>query len=382
MSGLSSLTNNALNSLNHSQFGLQQAGTRLATGKQINTAADNPSGLAIYETLTAQANAFDQGSLNVQDALNATNVAQGATQTISDILQNINVLSVQAGNDFLGGSDRASLQAAANQQIQQLNNIAATTNFNGASLTNGQFAGSTPATPATGNITSNDLLQSGPGNVVNTAAGLNVAAGAPSETFLVSVSAGQAQVNLGDSATGTTTIRGSFAAGAVVNAGGATFTLGNFGATDTGTATIQINQGTAFSAGQPATVQTGAAQGATTQLNFPSVTSNTLGVSNIDFATTGNAENALGVVGQAITALSTAQSQLGAQTNALQNQLNANNIASTNLTASASNIADANIPQTSEQFNQNQIQSQITLSVLAKANLNAGFLSALLNHAA
>jgi flagellin len=382
VAGIGSLSNNtAINHLGLLQSGLLQTSTRLASGRQINSAADNPSGLAIFENLSAQAAGFDQGSRNAQDVLNATNVAQGATQTISDILQNINVSAIQASSDFLSPTDRGAIQAQTNQEIQQLNQIAGSTNFNGVQLLSGQFGGTTQATAATAQISNNDLL-AGSGNVVNAAAGVAVTAGTPSETIQVSVSAGQAQVSVVNSQTGAVTNVGSFGAGAVVNAGGTTFTLGNFSATDTGTATIQVTPGSTFNAGQSATVQTGSAQGATSSLTFPITTSGSLGVSNVSYATTANAENAIGVVGNAISALSSSQAKLGAQSISLENQISNNNIAATNLTASASNISDTNIPQTVTQNELLKAQSLITLNVLANANTNAGFLSGLLNHAA
>jgi flagellin len=382
VAGIGALQNNALNSLLNNQANLFKTTQQLSSGLKINSAADNPSGLAIYNSLEAQAAGFDQGSLNAQDALNATNVAQGATQTVSNILGNLNVDAIAASNDFLSPTDQQSIQAAANQQIQQLNTIAQNTNFNGLSLLTGSFAGTTPATPATGAVTNNDVLLSTGNNVINTAAGVNVPAATPGESIQVSVSAGQAQVNVVDSATGTVTNAGSFASGATVTAGGVTFTLGNFSASDNGTASIAVTPGTSFAAGNSLTVQTGATEGATTQLNFPSVTSASLGVSNLDFGTTANAENSIGVVSNAINSLALSQGELGAQTNALTQQIDNNNIASVNLTASASNIADANYPATIANFTKETSLNQITLDVLRSANNQAGFLTSLLNTAA
>lgn len=381
MAGIGALQNNALNSLFNNQYDLLKTATQLSTGLKINSAADNPSGLAIFNSLEAQAAGFNQGSLNAQDALNATNVAQGATQSVSNILGNLNVESIAASNSLLSPSDEASIQSQANQQIQQINTIGQNTNFNGISLLTGQFAGTTPATPAAGQVTNNDLLLSG-NNVINTAAGVTVPAATPGESIQVNVSAGQAQVNVVDQATGTVTNVGSFAAGSAVTAGGVTFTLGNFSATDSGTATIQVNGAQAFAAGSSATVQTGATEGATTQLTFPTVTASSLGVSNLNFSTVANAEQGIGNVSNAIDSLSLAQGQLGAQTNALGVAIDNNNIAATNLTASASNIADANIPNTVQNFNKETTLNQITLEVLRNANNQAGFLTSLLNSAA
>ena len=381
MAGIGSIQSTALNSLFQNQFNLLRTATQLSSGLQINSAADNPSGLAIGTLLENQAAAFNQGSLNAEDAENATNVAQGALQSIGGILGNLNVESIAASNSLLSPTDEQAIQDQANQQIQQINTIGQNTNFNGIGLLNGQFAGTTQAAPASGQITNNDLLLSG-NNVVNAGAGVTVPAATPGESIQVNVSAGQAQVNVVDNTTGTVTNVGSFAAGASVTAGGVTFTLGNFSATDQGTATIQVTGAQAFAPGNPATVQTGAAAGAVTQLNFPTVTSSSLGVSNIDFATTANAEASIGEVGNAVNSLSLSQAQLGAQTNSLQVAIDNNNIAATNLTASASNILDANFPATVQNFNKETSQNAITLDVLRMMNDQAGYLTGLLNSAA
>jgi flagellin len=377
LSGIGSIQNSLLNN----QYNLIQSATRLSTGKQINSAADNPSGLAIYTQLTNQAAGFDQGSMNAQDALNATNIAQGAAQSITGIVGNLNTEAIAASNDFLAPQDQQAIQAQANQQIQQINSIAQSTNFNGVNLLNGQFAGTTQATNAAAAVPNNDLLQSG-ANVVNAGAGINVPAGTAGETIQVSVSGNQAQVTTTNSQTGAVTNVGSFAAGSVVNAGGVTFTLGNFSNTDQGTATIQVTAGTAFSAGNSATVQTGATQGAVTQLNFANLSAQSLGISNLSFASTSNAENTLGNVGNALNSVLSAQAQLGAQSISLQNSINNNNIASTNLTAAASNIGDTNVPGEIQQFNKDQMQNLVTLDVLRNANNQSGFLTGLLNSAA
>ena len=75
MAGIGALQNNALNSLLDNQYNLLKTGQQLSSGLKINSAADNPSGLAIYESLTAQASGTDQGTSNVTDALNAIGVS-------------------------------------------------------------------------------------------------------------------------------------------------------------------------------------------------------------------------------------------------------------------------------------------------------------------
>lgn len=382
MAGIGSLTGSALNSLYSLNQGLLSSADKLSSGKAINSAADNPSGLAIYTALENQAAGFDQGSLNAQDALNATNVAEGGAQSITNILGNLNTESIAAGNGLLSPSDQQAIQDQATQQLQQINTIAQNTNFNGVQLLTGQYAGTQQATVASTAVPNNDLLLSTGQNVVNTGAGITTPAGTPGETIQVAVSGGQATVNVTNSATGATTNVGSFASGATVTAGGVTFTLGNFGANDTGNATLQVTGGQGFAAGNALTVQTGANEGATTSLNFANLTTQSLGVSNLNFGSTFNAENNLGNIGTALNSVLTAQAQLGAQATSLQNQINSNNIASTNLTASASNIGDDAFTTTLANFDKQTSQSAITLDVLRNANANAGFLTGLLNSAA
>jgi flagellin len=372
----------SLNSLYSNQLNLLQSANQLSSGNRITTAAVDPSGLAIYNALESQASGFDQGSLNAQDALNATNVAEGGAQSITGILGSLNTESVEASNGLLSSSDSAALQAQATQQIQQINTIAQNTTFNGVQLLTGQFSGGQAATPASSAVTNNDILLSSGSNVVSTTAGITTPATTPGESIQISVSGGSAQVNLVDNATGNVTNVGSFASGSSVTAGGVSFTLGNFSTSDTGNATIAVTGSQGFSAGTPLTVQTGASAGATTSLNFSDLTSSSLGVSNLNFGTTANAEDSIGVIGTALNSVLSAQAQLGAQATSLQNQINSNNIASTNLTASASAIGDTNIPSTTSAFNHSAEQNLLTLDVLRNANDSGGFLTSLLNSAA
>ena len=128
------LANSVSLNLNRNQESLQTAVTRLSSGLRINTAADDPSGLAIAESLQAQVNGFDQGSRNVQDATNAAQVAEGALQTTTDILQRVRTLAVEGASDITSTDDRKNLQSEAQQLLLEVNRISQNTNFNGQAL--------------------------------------------------------------------------------------------------------------------------------------------------------------------------------------------------------------------------------------------------------
>src|SRR6185437_16340621 len=154
------LSNSVQLNLNKNQSALQTSVTRLSSGLRINTAADDPSGLAIAEKLQAQVNGFDQATRNVQDANNAATVAEGALQTTTDILQRIRTLSVEAASDITSPSDKANLQVEVTQLLLEVNRISQNTQFNGLALLDGSHAGFQPQQLATAQIQANSALAS------------------------------------------------------------------------------------------------------------------------------------------------------------------------------------------------------------------------------
>src|SRR5580658_1486031 len=146
--------------LNKNQQALQTSVTRLSSGLRINTAADDPSGLAIAETLQSQVNGFDQAVQNVQDANNAAQVAEGALQTTTDILQRIRSLAVEASSDITSPSDKQNLQVEVGQLLLEVNRISQNTQFNGLSLLDGSHAGFVAEQDAFLTVSSNAALAS------------------------------------------------------------------------------------------------------------------------------------------------------------------------------------------------------------------------------
>jgi flagellin len=119
------LANQVALNLAKNQDALQSSVTKLSSGLRINTAADDPSGLAIAEELQSQVNGFDQAVSNVQDATNAATVADGALQTTTDILQRIRSLAVEASSDISTQADKGNLQTEVTQLLQEVNTILA-----------------------------------------------------------------------------------------------------------------------------------------------------------------------------------------------------------------------------------------------------------------
>lgn len=131
------LSNAVQLNLNRNQAALKTSVSRLSSGLRINSAADDPSGLAVAEKLQSRVNGFDQGSRNVQDATNAITVAEGALQTVTDIVQRIRTLAVEASSDITSSSDKSNLQTEVNQLLLEINRISQDTQFNGIQLLSG-----------------------------------------------------------------------------------------------------------------------------------------------------------------------------------------------------------------------------------------------------
>ena len=152
------LANSVALNLNKNQDALASSVSKLSSGLRINTAADDPSGLAIAEQLQSQVNGFDQAVSNVQDATNAATVADGALQTTTDILQRIRSLAVEASSDTNTAADKTNLQTEVTQLLQEVNTISENTNFNGSALLDGCHSGFQPQVAAFTTITANASL--------------------------------------------------------------------------------------------------------------------------------------------------------------------------------------------------------------------------------
>lgn len=369
-------TGPALNSLAYYQQQLLQASNQASSGNRLTSAAVDPSGLAIYNALESQAQGDDTANQNVSEASDAINVAQGATSSIQSALGQLQSLAIEASNGFNSPSDNAALQTQANALVAQINGDAASTNFNGTSLLTGANSGTTPATAATATTTNNDALAGG-GNVIAAVAPSGATTSGTIGVQVANTGAGAvANVTFTDSATQQVTNIGQFAAGATFNVNGTQVTLGNFTTNDTNSsATVQTQVAAAGSVNPTIGVQSGANAGQQTTITIPNATTSGLGITNINLSTPANATNSLGQIQTAISNLNAGQAVLGAQTNSLQNTFNNNNIASVNLTNSASSIGDANEPSLANELNSLRLQQQISIATINNANVTNGYLN-------
>jgi len=116
----------------------------LASGLRVQSAADDPSGLAIAETLQTKVSGLQQSVANVQTAGNLLNVADGAIANVQNILQRVRTLVVESRSDLESNGDLANIQEEIDTLLAEVNHIASTTQFNGVKLFDGSLDTSAP----------------------------------------------------------------------------------------------------------------------------------------------------------------------------------------------------------------------------------------------
>jgi flagellin len=389
------LANSVALNLNKNQAMLASSVSKLSSGLRINTAADDPSGLAIAEKLQSQVNGFDQAVSNVQDATNAATTADGALQTTTDILQRVRSLAVEASNDTNTTADKGNLQTEVTQLLQEVNTISQNTSFNGSSLLDGSHAGFQAAQYGTAGATTNGALAAGGALVSVTPLASGAAFSSVAATSSMVDGTIELQVvNNNGTANVTSTFIGSSAAtsggssgtsvttqGGTVALDGVTVTTGSFTLADVGvTSYIKVSQYTAAvsSGTTPAfSFHSGAAEGAAIQLGIASTSAASLRISNINLliSTSANnsagAEDAIGQIDFALQTLLTQRANLGAVMVRLQEDSSNDSVAATNLQASESNIRDLNVSAETTKYSADQILISVGTSVLLQSNNNA-----------
>lgn len=113
---------------------------KVASGKKVNSAADDASGLEIIKKLESQTKGLDQGSSNAKDGIGVANIADGALSGIQDYLQRIKELSVKALNGLNSPSDLRAIQKEIDGSLKGIQDIAKGTEFNTKKLLDGSMA--------------------------------------------------------------------------------------------------------------------------------------------------------------------------------------------------------------------------------------------------
>jgi len=107
---------------------------RLSSGLRVNSAKDDAAGLAIADRMNAQVKGINVAIRNANDGISLAQTAEGALSTVTDVLQRMRELAVQAQNGTNGTTDRANLDTEYQQLSQEITRIAQQTKFNGTAV--------------------------------------------------------------------------------------------------------------------------------------------------------------------------------------------------------------------------------------------------------
>ncbi|HIJ91687.1 MAG: flagellin [Desulfobulbaceae bacterium] len=131
----------AVSQLGRSQKNLASSLEKIASGRRINKAADDASGMSIADSLLSQARGMGQALRNANDAVSMAQVADSALGESTALVQSIREKALQATNASQTTETRQALQNDINKSLSQLNKIAQNTTYNGQQLLSGTFTG-------------------------------------------------------------------------------------------------------------------------------------------------------------------------------------------------------------------------------------------------
>jgi len=368
---------------------------QLSTGLRINGAKDDAAGLAIAAKMTSQIKGLDQAVRNANDAISMLQTADGAMVAVSDMLQRMRELSVQASSDTNVTSDRTALNSEFSQLKSEIGRIAKSTQWNGMNILDGSANGSTGSFTFQVGASAGQTVNK---TIASIGLGTNAAGGA-STMSTAAYSSTAAQVT---TQTLTATAVTSFKAGDVIttNLNGNQFQYTVKAADVVGTTTAaQVtaialamstdSAATAFGTANGLTIAataTGltytAAVGAAPMAGTPSAQVATGGVlaqiNDLDISSQSHSSFAMSGMDTAIATVNSQRSDLGATINRLTYA--ADNLAnvSQNAQASRSRIQDTDYAKTSTELARTQIIAQAATAMLAQANQSQQSVLALL----
>ncbi len=355
---------NAQRNLNSSSMDLSTSLQRLSSGLRINSAKDDAAGLAISERMTTQIRGMNVAMRNANDGVSLAQTAEGSLDSVSSALQRIRELAVQSANATNSASDRAALDAEAQQLKSEIDRVATQTNFNGVKLLDGSFTNQTFQVGANSGetISVNSIV-----NAQSTALGTTTSAGVTgvAATSFTAITAGDLTINgvsVGGIAADTSAVERAGSIRDAINS--VSDQTGVYATNDTST-TVSLTSTNAITvafAGLSADTTTTGLTAATT------ATATTTGFSTLDLSTVAGANTAIGTMDAALEAVNTARADLGAIQTRFESVVSNLAINSENTSAARGRIRDADFAAETASLSRNQILQQAGTAMLAQAN--------------
>lgn len=347
---------NAHRNLQVSDAGLGKSLERLSSGYRINSAKDDAAGLAISQGFRADIASVRVAQRNITEANALLQTAEGAMNSVGDILTRMKELATQAASANVG-TDISKVSDEYNTLVLEIDRIADSTKYAGAKLTDGTFTA--------GNTTDewDSIADVYDVNVSNAATG--------AYTVTYSATSNVLSVTKG-SVTETATLADAGGTGGTVSFSelGISFKYTGAMVADTTGAALAAADPT-VDAGSTAAFQVGYENTTQSQLgvSIDSIQSADLGLAANDVNTAANALSALTTIDSAIDSLSSSRAEIGAYQNRLGYAASNLSITAENFSAAESVIRDVDMAAEMTSFTKNQILLQAGTAMLAQANM-------------
>lgn len=344
----------AYQSIDRTQRSLSQSLERLGSGVRINRGADDAAGLAVSEGLRGQIRGLNAASGNVQDGISLLNVAEGGLSGISDTLNRVRELTIQAGNGAYGEDEIRALEDEARQLLASIDDSAGRTQFNTRNLLDGS---------SSGKVTSaNSEVQGyirGPLPVTGSFSGRIVeSTDEDGETVR--------EVELRDA--GGRSFRASLDSGGRARGvlPGLDLDLGALAEGDAANSDFTVNVSRS-----ELNFQDGANQGQSSRFSFGDYRSGALGLDSVDFSSEESRNAFLGRVDRAVNDVSSARASIGAQTNQYESRYERLGSQRTELSRSESLIRDTDYAQESVNSTRSLMMLKTGLAMMAQGQVSS-----------
>jgi len=367
----------AANALTKNERAMGTAMERLSTGVRINSAKDDAAGLAVSSRMSAQISGLNQAVRNANDAISLVQVAEGALVEVTDMLQRMRELAVQAASDSNSDSDRTALNTEFTQLREEVNRVAQNTQWNGFNILDKSFDSGSGEFKFQVGANAAQTIDLTIGNYQTASASQGTTA-----TVATTTSASGPNHGTPAAQVSTLTIAGTPALGDVitVSVGDKSFVhtvTAGAAAVQTATeiaAAIQTGLGTisGVGVGANAGVLTFTASDTAYGSNSFSISASQAGllsgIRQSSITSQSNADSAIAALDTAISTVNSGRATMGATMNRLQYA--ADNLAnvSANTSASRGRILDADYAAETTELARTQIIAQAGTAMLAQAN--------------
>lgn len=374
------------NNLANNDSAVAKSLQRLSSGLKINSAKDNPAGLAMAKRMNAQLMGLSMANQNASDGVSIIETADGAMSEISEMLQRMNELAVKAANGVESDGDRDVIQKEVSQLTEEISRVAEATEFNGQKLLNGEFSfrGYIDSTAAASNDPNRDIkvasYSSEVAQKIYTIKQMDISKDPVTEKYKVEFTPPTALKDGGFPEGATASIKDDLVTITASNGFEMTLDLTRCDIENKAPLTVQNLKIDATGIGAMR-LQVGANEGQVLEINIPKISLREMGLETVkikdkngqeiwtlDVGTEEKATEAIDRVEGAIQFISGIRGQLGAYQNRLESTINSLDITSENMTGAYSRIMDVDMAEEMTNYTTAQVMTQAATSMLAQAN--------------